>query len=72
MLGFCALAQTLPGVPAKLKPPAGETPGLRAQAVGDQVYSCDGTSWTLVKPDAKLLGNSGKQIGLHFVGRTWQ
>jgi hypothetical protein len=64
-------AQT-PDIPANLKPPAGETLIRQAHATGDQVYTCDGTSWMLLRPDARLLDESGKEIGSHFAGPTWQ
>jgi hypothetical protein len=65
-------AQTLPAVPDNLKPPAGETLSLQAHASGDQIYTCDGSSWTLKGPDAKLFDEAGKQVGTHFAGPTWQ
>jgi len=68
----CGWAQTLPSVPVNLKPPAGETLAGQARATGDQVYTCDGTTWTLLRPEAKLLDKSGKQIGSHFAGPTWE
>jgi Protein of unknown function (DUF3455) len=61
-----------PPVPDNLKPPADETLVVQAQAAGDQVYTCDGSSWVLVRPDAKLLDASGKQIGSHFAGPAWE
>ena len=72
LLGFGGWAQSVPEIPAALKPPPGETLALQAQGVGDQIYTCDGASWTLLKPDARLLDESGKQVGLHFAGPTWQ
>ena len=58
--------------PDNLKPPSNETPTLRAHAEGDQIYVCDGSSWMLSRPDAKLFADSGKQIGSHFAGPTWE
>jgi hypothetical protein len=72
LLCLGAGAQTPSDVPANLKPPAGEKLARQVQAVGDQVYSCDGATWTLLRPDAKLLDESGKEIGSHFGGPTWQ
>ena len=72
LLNFCVRAQTLPSIPASLKPPAGETLAHQAHATGDQIYTCDGTSWKLVKPESKLLDESGKQVGSHFAGPTWE
>ena len=65
-------AQTPADIPANLKPPVAETLARQAQAKGDQIYSCDGTSWVLLRPDARLLDESGKEIGSHFAGPTWQ
>jgi hypothetical protein len=71
-LGVWTNAQNTPAVPDNLKPPAGATLVLEAHADGDQVYVCDGSSWTLSGPDAKLFDESGKQIGSHFAGPTWE
>ena len=65
-------AQMQPIVPDNLKPPANETLALKAQAAGDQIYTCDGSAWVLSGPDAKLLAESGKQVGSHFAGSTWE
>ena len=65
-------AQSPPAVPDSLKPPAGEILAHQARAVGDQIYTCDGSTWGPAKPDAKLLDESGKQIGSHFAGPTWE
>jgi hypothetical protein len=63
---------SLPSVPDNLKPPAGAKIVLQARAAGDQVYNCDGANWVFSRPDAKLLDESGKQIGSHFAGPTWE
>jgi hypothetical protein len=67
-----ASGPNLPAVPDNLKPPAGAKILLQAQAAGDQVYSCDGANWVFARPDAKLFDESGKQIGSHFAGPTWE
>ena len=80
-------AQTTPGmqaagsagttVPEPLRPPAGETPLLRATAKGDQVYVCrakpdgSGFEWALKAPDAVLHDEAGRQVATHFAGPTW-
>jgi hypothetical protein len=69
--GLC-FAQNPPVVPDNLTPPAGEKLARQAHAVGDQVYTCNGSSWVLAGPDAKLFDETGKQIGSHFVGPTWE
>ena len=66
-------AQILPAdAPDNLKPPANETRVAQAKAVGDQIYTCDGSSWVFARPEAKLLDESGGQIGSHFAGPTWE
>jgi hypothetical protein len=55
-----------------VEPPAGSRVVLEAQGEGVQIYTCDGTKWTLKAPDAKLLDASGKVIGSHFAGPTWK
>lgn len=45
---------------------------LEAQGKGVQIYSCVDEKWLLKAPDAKLLDASGKVIGRHFAGPTWQ
>jgi hypothetical protein len=64
--------QSLVLFPDNLRPPSNETPTLQAHAVGDQIYVCDGSSWILSRPDAKLFAGSGKQVGLHFAGPAWE
>jgi uncharacterized protein DUF3455 len=65
-------AQNAPTVPDNLKPPAGASLILQAKAAGDQIYVCDGSSWTFSRPDARLFDEAGKQIGTHFAGPTWE
>jgi hypothetical protein len=64
--------QNAPDVPDNLKAPAGTTLVIQANASGDQIYVCDGSSWTFSRPDARLFDASGKQIGSHFAGPTWE
>lgn len=48
-------------------------------ATGVQVYRCQAggdaaahAQWTLVAPDAKLLDESGRPVGRHYAGPTWE
>ncbi|HVP50918.1 MAG TPA: DUF3455 domain-containing protein [Terriglobales bacterium] len=63
-------------VPPQLRPPGKTKPVLHAHAKGDQVYICKQEggqySWTLKAPDAQLFNESGKAIGHHSAGPTWQ
>lgn len=63
-------------VPPQLKPPEGAKLILHVRATGDQIYSCKQDaaqySWTLKAPAAQLFDESGKEIGRHFAGPTWE
>lgn len=58
--------------PAALNPPPGEHLAFQVHATGDQIYTCHNGAWTLKAPDAKLFDSSGKQVGKHFAGPTWE
>ena len=59
-------------VPDDIAVPKGNELYLKAHAVGVQIYSCNGTAWTLSGPRADLYDRRGKRIGTHFAGPTWQ
>ena len=63
-----ASANTVPGAIAV---PKGNELYLEAHAVGVQIYSCNGTAWSLSGPRADLY-DGRKKIGTHFAGPTWQ
>jgi hypothetical protein len=64
-----ASANTVPGAIAV---PQGNELYLEAHAVGVQIYSCNGTAWSLSGPRADLYDRRGKKLGTHFAGPTWQ
>jgi hypothetical protein len=72
MASLCSSAQSLPPARDKLQPPGGEILVRQARGSGDQIYTCDGSSWRLSRPDAKLFDENGEQVGLHFAGPTWE
>jgi hypothetical protein len=61
---------------AALAPPQGAQLLLKAIAEGVQIYGCQsqasGPAWTLTGPEAVLRDPSGKEIGKHFAGPSWQ
>ncbi|HWJ34508.1 MAG TPA: DUF3455 domain-containing protein [Steroidobacteraceae bacterium] len=66
-------------VPDELKAPAGQVLAISARAVGVQIYECaaakdDPTQflWTLKAPEAELRYRSGKPLGKHYAGPTWE
>jgi hypothetical protein len=72
-----ALAQTaLPDLPPALNPGSLE-PYLAVPAKGVQIYLCNKNNagayaWTFKAPEAELADSSGKNIGKHYGGPTWE
>src|SRR5690349_4665977 len=52
--------------------PDGHAEALRLFAKGVQIYAWTGTNWTLRAPEAKLFEASGKGVGRHYKGPTWE
>jgi hypothetical protein len=66
-------------LPEALKVPSGQVLAVSARAAGAQIYACtadkdDPTrfSWTLKAPEATLRDKSGKPLGKHYAGPTWE
>jgi hypothetical protein len=76
LVAACFLAQSAQAshqpVPPRIAVPDGHSAYLDAHAAGVQIYSCNGTAWTLVAPRANLYDRRGKLIGTHFAGPSWQ
>ena len=57
-------------------PPAGARLVLETAAQGVQIYTCEKAGdlyrWAFTAPDAALFDQSGRQIGTHFAGPSWQ
>jgi hypothetical protein len=77
----CATSQvTAPSdVPAPLRAPAGQTAYLEALATGVQIYECaskpgepSAFAWTFRAPEATLSDRSGRALGKHYAGPTWE
>lgn len=63
------------GVPATLAPPAGNELAFVLSASGVQEYTCNGTAWVFVAPDAQLYNDHschGDAVGHHYAGPTWE
>ena len=70
---------TNPLVPENLKVPAGQTLSLVSPATGVQIYECSAAKadparfeWVFKAPEADLFDLSGRQIGKHYAGPTWE
>ena len=68
-----------PEVPANLRPPAGEVLFLEASASGVQIYECvlkpgqpPTYAWIFRGPEAALMDSSGRSLGKHYAGPTWE
>ena len=68
-----------PDVPAPLRPPAGQSIFLKALASGVQIYECTSKpdqpptfEWVFRAPEAALVDRSGRSIGKHYAGPTWE
>lgn len=76
----CASAPTpsSPEVPANLRPPSGEILFLEARASGVQIYQCASKlqpptyEWVFRGPEAALVDRSGRSLGRHYAGPTWE
>jgi hypothetical protein len=80
MVAAHAVAETgTDEIPDGLRPPAGQVLALAARAAGVQIYECKAAkenpaqfSWTLKAPEADLKDLSGKLVGKHYAGPTWE
>jgi hypothetical protein len=74
IVGVTTTAAT--GEEQRVAAPPGDRLLLEATARGVQIYACkqdgDGNRWVLVAPEAALFDATGRQIGTHFAGPTWQ
>jgi len=67
------------GVPAALKVPENQILTIAARGAGVQIYRCEATlaeptvfAWTLKAPEATLRYETGKTLGKHYAGPTWE
>src|SRR5258708_5499123 len=81
ILAGCASSTvgTNPLVPENLRVPAGQALPLVSPATGTQIYECGATKtepprfeWVFKAPEAELFDLSGKKIGKHYAGPTWE
>jgi len=61
-----------PKVPPEIKVDEGNKVFLIGHAVGVQIYTCNGSTWSSAVPRANLYDDNGKLIITHFRGPTWQ
>ena len=61
-----------PKVPGEIQVDKGNKVFLIGHAVGVQIYTCNGITWSPAVPRANLYNDHGKLIITHFRGPTWQ
>ena len=74
--GLAHAAPQPPTTPPELQPPPGHEVYLKVVGKGVQIYECraqgSGFAWVLVGPKAVLFDTSGRRMGSHYVGPTWE
>lgn len=77
----CASSQTVrpPDAPQELRPPEDQVLALEALATGVQIYECSAGKdqparfeWVFKAPVAELFDKTGRKIGKHYAGPTWE
>lgn len=81
LMVFCttSYAGTIPMVTETLKVPATQVLSFETQATGVQIYECKASKddpmrfeWVFKAPEAELFDSTGKRIGRHYAGPTWE
>jgi hypothetical protein len=77
-LTLAACATQVP-VPANLQLPEAERAAVQVHAEGVQIYECKASAqdatklqWTFKAPEAQLYDASGKLVGKHYAGPSWE
>ncbi len=76
--GCCSARMTGPtSVPEALRPPPTQYAYLEALASGVQIHECatkagGGYEWAFKAPEATLTDRSGRPLGKHYAGPTWE
>ena len=79
LLSVTSAQADTPALPAALTPPSGQLAYLKLQAAGVQIYECQASkedstrySWVFKSPEAELFDESGRSVGKHYAGPTWE
>lgn len=70
-LGVAQAGPAAPDVPERIKPQGPHKVFLVGHATGVQIYTCNGTAWTLTAPRADIYGDNGKLLMTHGAGPSW-
>ncbi|MEP7044576.1 MAG: DUF3455 domain-containing protein [Dokdonella sp.] len=81
LIPLCAAASAIepPQAPAALQPPSDQILSLQAIGSGVQIYECKPAQaepsryeWVFKAPEAELADASGRNLGKHYAGPTWE
>jgi len=76
LAGCASNIVSTPNVPQPLLPPTDAAAYLEAFAKGVQIYDCarkdSSFEWKFKAPEATLADRSGKTLGKHYAGPTWE
>jgi len=81
LLAGCSSMPTVgtTAAPEALRPPANQVLALEARATGVQIYECTASrdqpgrfEWALNAPEADLFDETGRKVGKHYAGPTWE
>jgi hypothetical protein len=81
LLSGCASSQAVrpPDTPQELRPPADQALALETRATGVQIYECSASQdqpahfeWVFKAPEAELFDKTGRKVGKHYAGPTWE
>ena len=81
LLSGCASSTVArpPDAPESLRPPADQALALGVQATGVQIYECAASKdqqerfeWVFKAPEAELFDRTGRSVGKHYAGPTWE
>ncbi|HEY6146989.1 MAG TPA: DUF3455 domain-containing protein [Thermoanaerobaculia bacterium] len=81
ILSGCASSPAVrpPDAPEALRPPAEQVLALEVTATGAQIYECSANKdqperfeWVFKAPEAELFDRTGRKVGKHYAGPTWE
>lgn len=68
-----------PAAPETLRPPANQVLAFETLATGVQIYECKASrdqpalfEWVFTAPEAELFDSTGRKVGKHYAGPTWE
>src|SRR6266851_7477506 len=81
LLSGCASSRAVspPDAPQELRPAEDQVLSLEASATGVQIYECSASKdqperfeWVFKAPEAELFDRTGRKVGKHYAGPTWE